>query len=409
MRRFTMVGGLGAAGMASVGLAFTALGAGCSDPKNSTDLHPEGPPEILQVFVVESGKSSLAFGSHPDLPDDDGVVTNASARSKQKIRIVFDELLRGNNLEEIACADGSWSKVPVGTTPDDIAKCSGSPEEIAGKCTAVCQSADGPIGILDEVGSAGIAEPDGAVDDTRMIAGVVTITCDGTEIPWDQQQSFWQPSGNQQITAGPLGVDSLGPAIIIVPTQGLRAGATCTIDMDPSVVDKDDIRPCASKGGTCTPGDFSAISWTVEGLNVVGTDPRQDQTNVKLTANGSTDANALIQFNAAIDEATVASAVTVADESATFPLCADNGDTPPCTTATLNQADPTLVNIVIKGGYTPNNMHTITVDTTIADIFGGNLAQDYTLTFTTADVTPTPDAGPQPDSAPAADAGVDAM
>lgn len=405
MRRCTTVGGLGASGIVGLGLLMGPLLIGCSDNQNSTELIPEGPPEILQVFVTErimSGSATrtaaqLAFGSHPELDEtDDGTVNTAVARAGQRIRIVFDELLVGNDIEEIACADGTFSAVPRGATPDDVAACAGEVEAL-GDCRDICIGANGPVGILDE-------NDDGAADDFRMLSDAVTITCDGTTIPWNDQQSFYQPSGNQLIGAGPLGVNSLGPALVVIPQSGLRAGAACSIELSPNIVDKDDIRPCADGGSGCNPGDISAIAWSVEGLAVSGSDPLNNATNVNpALANGN--ANVLVQFNAAIDAATVAN-ISVADETAAFPPCPDMNATG-CLSAAVNMNDPTIVTITVRGGYTPDNMHTVTVPTTVTDIFGGPMPAEHTISFTTRAATPVADAAPMPD-ADTTDAGVDA-
>src|SRR5690349_6896457 len=95
-----------------------ACSAGCDSSSSSDGLNPSGPPEVLQVFARERAGADLvahlAFGDHPDIPTsaDDRKVTDAVARDGQRIRVVVDELLRPNRLEEVACADGSWSKVP---------------------------------------------------------------------------------------------------------------------------------------------------------------------------------------------------------------------------------------------------------------------------------------------------------
>ena len=71
--------------MIRLGAVFcaSALGLACSDDSSSTDLHPEGPPMVQQVFVQEKvisetttrEKFQLAFGDHPEipLPDEDPV------------------------------------------------------------------------------------------------------------------------------------------------------------------------------------------------------------------------------------------------------------------------------------------------------------------------------------------------
>src|SRR4051812_31834868 len=83
--------------------------AACTDTATSaTDLHPEGPPMIEQVRLKEVytandipglQRTVFAFGSHADaLPSEQHPVTAAAATGNQ-LRIIMDELLRGNYLE----------------------------------------------------------------------------------------------------------------------------------------------------------------------------------------------------------------------------------------------------------------------------------------------------------------------
>lgn len=345
---------------------------------------------IRQVFALElvtdgtisRQATQLAFGSHPDISaeDDDGQVTNAIALGGQRIRVVFDELLRGNALEEIACCvptgceDGVWyDRVPVGTTPDDIENCAGPVDSIQNTCTAVCIDPDaGPTGILDD-------DEDGAADDFRMISGQIRLMCDDIEMALDLQESFYQPSGNQQITAGPLGINSLGPAVVLVPDAGLRTSANCRFVFADDITDKDGNQVCAPPDGdinqTCTPGDVSLVSFQVEPLRVKGQDPPADATNVSLTP------TILLQFNANIDTAT-ADAITLAD----------NNSQAVAATVAVSMSDATLVTLVPDAALAPNTTYTVTAATTLTDTFGGALPAAYMFSFTTADVAPPADA-----------------
>ena len=299
MGRLTSLGGLCVQGLA-VGMAVMVF-AGCDERTSATELNPEGPPMLRQLIVTERVNTTndmgnpivrivqqFAFGTHPDFAeagdlDGNGTVTNAIARGNQSLRVVIDELLVGNNLEEIACADGTWSRVLPGTTPDNIADCAG-PE--LSRCTGdftVCVGSDGPVGILDE-------NEDGAVDDTRMLDGIISLTCDGVDMPLDLQQSFYQPSGNQQIPAGGVGLNGLGPALVLVPTDGMRTGAQCALFIDDTVVDKDNQALCAPPGGDitldCTPGDLTGLGFGVEPMRLTGADPPNNSTNISLGYEG---------------------------------------------------------------------------------------------------------------------------
>lgn len=403
-----------------MGVAFTVLFGGCGETEKSTELRPEGPPTVMQVFVRESVTTTdangneitrtliqLAYGDHPDVSQDtdNRQVTAALADTQQKIRVVIDELLVGNNIEEIACADGSWARVPLGATPDDIEGCAGPLESIQSSCTgefAVCMGPNGPIGVLDE-------NEDGAADDSRLIEGLISIVCGGVEIPIDRQLSFYQPSGNQQIPAG-AGINGLGPALILQPTRGLRTGSECTIAFDDSIVDKNDGLPiCAPtanplESNDCAVGDTSAVKFTSEPLKVTGSVPQDGQSNVALTQGTTGAAQILVQFNAPIDPDSVATAIVVEEGGVAL-----TGLPAP----TVSTDDPTFVTQAIPGGYQPLTNYTVTVvsgDTGVKDQFGGVLPEDHSFSFMTRDAAATPDAGVDAgdvDATPA-DAGVDA-
>jgi hypothetical protein len=384
--------------------ACTSSGGGGASIK----LHPEGPPMVRQVLMTErvtdaSGSSTstriaanqLAFGDHPDiprpgeggsslfnLPEDDRQVTAALASNTQKLRVVFDELLLGNAIEELACADGSYSRVPVGTTPDDIAAC--SPPNLS-RCHKVCVGDQGPIGLLDE-------DEDGAADDSRMIEVapdvlVAGIECEGVNIPLDRDRSFYQPSGNQQIPAGQL-LDGLGPALVLAPLAGLRTSSTCRLKLHESVVDKDGIQACAPPDGDitqgCSPGDLGLIEFSVEPLRLLGSSPFSGAMNVPLLASQKNYAAIQLMFNARIGMDGLASAITLRT----------GGNLVPITVAASTQ--DALVEIQVPGGYQPQTEYVLTIAggaSGLADLYGGRLPAAVEIRFTTAAMTVNGDAG----------------
>src|SRR5688572_2703276 len=138
--------------LGSVLLLGATFGA-CNAVDSATDLNPEGPPQVRQIFMSEQitdgavvrPVKALAFGEHPDFaaqnPGDDGSVETALAKPSQRLRIVVDELLIGNYLEQIQCRNGTFQSVPEGATPDDIARCSVAADLLPTSCTgqyAVC-------------------------------------------------------------------------------------------------------------------------------------------------------------------------------------------------------------------------------------------------------------------------------
>lgn len=318
--------------------------AGCS----GAGVETSGPPEVVQVFVRERVDGELAprlaFGDHPDIGDDDDRdVTDAVARDGQRIRVVVDQLLRGNRLEEVACADGSWGRVPDDATYQDVA-------------ARTCSDAGG---ILDRDG-------DGAIDDTRLIDGAVVLTCDGAVVPLDPQRSYWQPSGSQALST--IGPDSLGPAIAIVTSAGMPPGSTCTIGFGDQVIGKDGARPCA--GDPCTPGDTGAIHFSVEPLLVAASDPLDAAEDVDPAA------PIRIQLNAGVDAASLAGAISLTAAGAAV-------DAPD---ATVDPDDDATIAIAVPGGLAPDTTYTLAVHggaDGVADVFGDHLAADTSITWTT--------------------------
>jgi hypothetical protein len=382
MRRSNFEGRAGVAAIAGALVATTA----CNDVVRNTELEPEGPPEILQVFVRERVENPddgsigpglrLAFGDHPDAgEEDDRQVTAAIAGTDQRIRIVVDELLLGNSLEEVQCVNpGTWSRVPVGTDPDDIKRCIGTD---LSRCEAVCKDQGG---VLD-------ANGDLSLDDTRLIDGVVTLSCGGVAVPLDRTHSFYSPSGNQLVPAGALGFDGLGPALVVVPAESLPTSSACTLAFAAEVTDKQGERPCAEGAAGCVPGDMSSVTFGTEALQVLHSVPESGATDVPLVDEESTDATITVELNGWIDAATVAAGVQLSA-----------GGTPvagaTATLATIHHDDgseeisPTAIAITVPGGLTAGTEYSVTFPgdgtaTTLRDKYGAAVPEAPTLTFTT--------------------------
>jgi len=383
--------------------AMLIANGGCSDDdKSATELNAAGPPMVQQVFVQEreatGGGTSrerfrLAFGDHPDIPEaeDDRVVQNAVAFSQTaKIRVVLDELLVGNHIEEIQCSDGTFSRVPVGTDPDDIERCAG-PD--LSECEAVCIGPGGPIGINDTNEDGAVDAPNGLrmIDygDGELAASVV---CNGQRVPLLSEgtsdvtkRSFYNPSGNQLIPAG-QGPDGLGPALVLFPALGLTTSASCTVTFRPEVVDKDDNRVCAPPGGDVSgdcadEGDTSAISFQVEPLAFRSTSPEQ---GAVATARPGNAQIITLEFVAELDPATLGG-ITVAA----------GGEDVPVEVALDEDAFRALV--TVPDGFQPGTEYTVTAGTALTDVLGGAVQEPFTLTFSTADAPV--DGGP-PDGGP---------
>jgi hypothetical protein len=402
MSRFTLLG--------SALLVATAMGA-CSTPESATSLDPSGPPKVRQVLMTEtlidstgasrSVPQSIAFGDHPDIqritPGDDHVVTGAALGNSNHVRVVVGRLLVGNYLEQISCRDGSYQSVPLGTTPDDIARCAVADDQLADLCTgehAVCLDASGaPIGVEDEVPTGG----DGAADDTQFIAGIAHINChnDDTDmdidVPLDLANTFWQPAGNQQVPAAGE-FNSVGPAIILATVQGFPSNSSCGIDLANSIVDKDSHPVCAPPNGgfvdgeidqsvDCpggeTGGDTTLINWGTEPVRVPlhSTFPDDGATGVALTASGSADARIVVKYNTDISMADVAG----------FTLL--EGANPRTITVQPDPNDAKQIFVIVPGGYVAATTYTLTIGAGSA-YDGYNIpmpaSAERTITFTSA-------------------------
>jgi hypothetical protein len=332
---------------------------------------------------VTRNAQSLAFGSHPDFnPDDDGQVTNGIVGTSQRIRVVVDELLIGNYLEEIQCRDGTYAQVPEGATPDDIANCSVQADILPQTCVgdhAVCLGPTGPIGVMDE-------DENGSADDTRFIDGAASIECGGIDVQLSLVNTFYQPSGNQQVPAAG-GFNAVGPAIILAPAEGLPSSSDCEVSFDSSVMDKDHRSLCAPPNGDiaedCDEGDTSLLTFATQELAFAGSSPPNNGTNIALVASGTTEARILVIFNASVDD-------EIDDTWFTLRSCPSESPPVPCTngteitnwTAARDAMTPQNVTITVPGGYTAATTYSLTIETGAKDLFGIGLPDGQVRTIT---------------------------
>lgn len=371
----------------------------CTDTESSTNLNPEGPPMLRQarlfhrVFDAQNPTVSFkrrvfGFGTH-ELATADEVVDeiNAAIVLNNDFRLIIDELLVGNNLEEIACRsavdDDEFQRIPLGANPDDIARCAVADEALDSSCfgataVCVCQNDAGcargveivekgkPVGVLDQ-------NQDGAGDDFQMIAGAVGIQCGDIDVPislnGDQTGSYWNPSGDQNRPAMG-GFDALGPALVLKSAGPLPTNLPCTITTSEEVVDKEGVRLCAPPNGdiaqSCTPGDMSAWTFRTEALIFVPASWSDGEMGVSRTA------DATFAANTTLATATIGN-VTVQEGGAAF-------------TAFTTELDMTgqLLNIKWTApGLDANTTYTVTVTPQVTDTYGQGAPAPQTFTFTT--------------------------
>ncbi|HEX4417654.1 MAG TPA: Ig-like domain-containing protein [Kofleriaceae bacterium] len=387
---------MGTAAVVAAALAVSVVAwVGCSDP---------GPPPMIEQIrvaeVVGDGSAAVArtvfaFGSYPMATADDAhPVTNAAADGN-RLRVIVNELLLGNNLEEIECRyvvdDDVFAPIPVGATPDDVARCAVAQRQLASQCAGsdphslcLCQRADGcPSGttsdgadiITPKGESVGVQDrdQDGAADAMRFIAGRATLTCDSAlvpapiVVPIDLGASFWTPSGNQDRPVEG-GFDALGPAIVITPMGPLPTRQTCGLAFSPEVVGKDGITLCAPADGDlargCTPGDTSAFSFTVQPLGYLA-DP-----DIQSIGQSRTDP-VLIESDAPLDPVSLEN-ITVTEDAAT-----------PYTQFTVAAVAPKAIRVQWAVGLAASTRYTIIVPTTVTDTYHLGAPQPFQVSFTT--------------------------
>jgi hypothetical protein len=379
-----------------IGLGI-ALAAGCTDTESTTNLNPIGPPMLRQVRMnhkvfntdgSSSNKRVFAFGAH-ELAEPDELKSNqvtSGVAVNNSFRLVIDELLVGNNLEEIACRsavdDDSFGPVPIGATPDDVARCAQADDVLPETCTgptAVCLCAN-EAGCLTATGSVELGAPvgvldinqDGATDDTQMVAGAVGLQCGTINVPISLENSFWNPSGDQNRPAQG-GFEALGPAIVLTPDGPLPTNLDCQLVFSASVVDKQGLQVCAPANGdvtqNCDPGDMSNFSFHSEVLDVRPATFTNGQTGVSRTA------PIVMSATAPLLDTSVTTATNITLVSAGGPATIT-----PTFDPTMNQV--ILINIG-GGGLDANTEYTLTITTNVRDTFDQPPPAAQVYTFTT--------------------------
>jgi hypothetical protein len=350
--------------------------------------------------IVERFESVFAFGNHPDTNDDPNIVhpvTMAKAFANP-LRIIMDELLVGNYLEEIQCRDvvddDAFSFVPIGATPDDIARCAVAKDILKTSCpgsnplsVCICQRDGGclvgtdtitkgsPVGVLD-------ADEDGAADLHRFIPDAVQLKCGSIMLPTEPSRSYWYPSGNQQVPAVG-GFDALGPAVIlwvapppnaplVRPEGVLPTNADCSLVFNPRVVDKSGDGVCAPAGGdisgSCSPGDTSAFTFKTEPLTVtlqVANPMVVPRTGfIGLKTSGAVDPATYMNCNGSD-----CGAIQITPA-------------PPAGTTVAPSTDE-VIRITWGAQLPATTPYTITISTALKDYWGSPLPQMTTINFTT--------------------------
>ncbi len=350
---------------------------GCSSPDRLTDLDPEGPPRILQVFVrdrVEGFK--LSYGVHRDVYRcafgnvcDEGLTCadsgefaghcvdgsgnqprteNAIVRPAQ-MRIISKELLDGSTVEHFLCACGQGCPVEQRYSTDayNCSTCGDNPatttDDESGRC-------------LD-------ADDDTLADFATLKPNIATITC-GSLLAYTAgiNDGFYYPSGNQ-FPSATQGTNALGPAIVLVVNgDDLPTSTECTVALTPTVKDKD---------GEAFEAPSRPIAFRTEALApAAGRVPAPDAEDVDLAT-----AMVVIPFNTRLKADTITAANVTVTEAGGAAITA---------TPALATNQTTITVPLAEGTLKPETEYTVTVSTGVQDKFGQALPAAVTYSFTTA-------------------------
>ncbi|HEY5934039.1 MAG TPA: hypothetical protein VIU61_05385 [Kofleriaceae bacterium] len=346
-------------GAAVTALSLLALGA-CDAPAQTTDLRPEGDPEVLSVLVfndaVDGILETATFCKQNDakrpgtvgiliygaaIPicdldlangagfrDDKGTTTTSddtftpgivedAVPSGWYVRIMFDELLDGDTAETLE---------PV-LDPDTM-------EE---------------TGIF--TGSLAETQP-------------VTLTCDGADVPYD---GYYSPSGNT--VTWPL-----GPSLVIQPldTSAVATGAECMISLKDVAKDKEGHAVPAAQRGPYT--------FNVAGLAATAVDPEPADPGDETTIDPASPF--LISFNHFIDPASLTSPEDFSIEKVTD--CSAASGTAVVAVVEGAEDDPFTIAIsaatTVPAGlaWSESSFYRITFtdDAEVADVSGGTGGSD---------------------------------
>ncbi len=322
-----------AQGFLAAGFGLLGVGViGCSTPSVSTDLRPEGPPEVLAVLILNENFDEAATYCKPDdekvpvivtggcgpgfgfdcctdcvgicpevdedVPSVEDAVSNAEALAWQ-VRVVFDELL-DPNVEVLYDSD------------------------TGGPCTDDSITCDGSIATTNPV----------------------TLTCGGVDVAYD---GFYDPTGNA-VTLPP------GPSLVIFPLDFVATSSDCSVSVNGTVHDKDN-NPVAP----------DSYDWSITALQIIGTTP--EDTEVV-----ATDTIVDVSFNSLLDAASIDAGEVVLQ---------DSGGTDVAVTI---QVDGTELLVVPDAPLTNDETYTLTIPagSDFADIGGGGMttADDLVVTFT---------------------------
>ncbi len=320
MRNLRMQGGL----LTAAGLVLVA--GACETPDLSTNLRPDGDPEVLSVLVMNDAEyylreSATYCADDVKAPGTVGLPDFTTKKVCENGQAFDDENGYGPavpvDMATGAVPDGWYARIMFDELLDTDVE------------TLVETSPD-----------SGVFE--GHINTTRP----VTLLCDGAEIDYD---GYYVPNGNN--VTWPL-----GPSLVVFPTDytTIATGATCSVELKASIVDK--------AGNAVPEAQRGPFAFQLGDLAIIAIAPDPDSTVAADTA-------VVVEFNQAVADGSLT--------PAEVEILADGV----AVTATISTDGPDFL-ITPVGGFDPLAEYEIQVlaDSQIADLGGG------TYTFADGDV-----------------------
>jgi len=373
------------------------LGAGaCTAPTATTDLRPDGPPEVLSVLIMnDSSDGFLEQATFCKLGDNKRPGLVGAGQEFIPIQVCDDDLTLGAGIRVPDPSDPSGQAtifMPGGVT--DAVPTAWYARVMFDELLDPNIEELIPITEDDDMDPSTPEVPTGMFTGSLLNTQPFTLKCtapgsnNAVEIAYD---GYYSPSGNN--VTWPL-----GPSLFVQPTDPstVATGSTCTLSIKDNVLDKqgeavlDDQR-----------GNNGEYNWKIADLAFTGSAPAPEDAGMEDIQDPT--APLTLSFNAFIDAATLtASEVTITEG----PVMADgSADCAGATTPKvpiITQADNQTIAIAVQGAdnascmgcaFNPSKTYVVTFSDTndVADLAGGPGAlpgaADFTLCFV-SDVAP---------------------
>jgi hypothetical protein len=329
-----------------------ALAVACADPDLKSELVTEGPPEVTEVNVLSEGMI-LADPTFLRL----GEAATFCREGDYKVNNVYCPEARDETMKPIEGERGTDPVLDV----MPYAAALGMEDFTAGGMLpnwhvrfVFDELLDPSVETIEEV--------DGLMFGSLAETQPVDISCEGADLTYD---GFYDPSGNH-LSYPP------GPGLVVQVTDFVATSSSCEVSIvSGAVTDKDGESVPSNQAG---PYEFG-----IAPLAIYSTAPADTEEGV------ATDAPITIELNAPIDLDSVAAAITFEDEGGTavpFTVQYALADPEFPEAGTLDN----IVELVPNAPLDPTAMYTVTINSGIADIAGGELTTDpVVIGFTTGE------------------------